>query len=165
MDHGAANLGSRSCFQRDAKNTETAVFTMSSAFVLYGSTSEIWFGLYHTRRIVEHSGQVALVCHGNVLYCVECVTLSTSGLRRCESWFYKFSAQVRKMSYFSFFLFVCFSFCHWCISNKRRLYSTGVTDLHMFHGRYSTREWVVHIQDKSDFCVRKTFFPVHNAWN
>ena len=34
----------------------------------------------------------------------------------------------------------------------------------MIHGHYITRDGVVHILDKSGFCVRKTLFPVHNAY-
>ena len=46
--------------------------------------------------------------------------------------------------------------------NEMRHHSAGRTAVHMFLGHYSTRGRVVHILDWSDFCVRKTVFPVHN---
>ena len=60
----------------------------------------------------------------------------------------------------------CFwlSFCQGYLVNKRRHYSTGGIALHMFHGHYRTLDWVLLILDKSNFCVRKSLFPVHNAW-
>ena len=64
-----------------------------------------------------------------------------------------------KMSYLGCFWF---SFCQGYMVSKRWLYSAGVTALHMFLGHYSTRDWVAHILDTSNFCVRKTLFPVHN---
>ena len=66
-----------------------------------------------------------------------------------------------KMSNLGIFLF---SFCQGYMVNKTRHYSATGTALHMFHGHWSTRDWVVQLLDKSNSCVRKTFFPVHNAW-
>ena len=40
LDHGVAHLSSRSFVQRDANNTETVIFTMFFAFVLYGQKVE-----------------------------------------------------------------------------------------------------------------------------
>ena len=67
-----------------------------------------------------------------------------------------------KMSYW-----ICFwlsSFRYRYRVNKRRHYCAERTSLNMFHGHYSTRDWVVHILDKSNFCVNKTLFPVQKAW-
>ena len=56
-----------------------------------------WLGLYRMTRIGKPSGQVAVVCHGNVLFCPLCVTLGTVGLRTCESSLDEFSTQVHKV--------------------------------------------------------------------
>ena len=50
---------------------------------------------------------------------------------------------------------------------KRRHYSAGGITLHMFHGLYSTQDRVLHILDKSNFCVNKSLFPIymHEFWN
>ena len=58
-----------------------------------------------------------------------------------------------KMSYLRCFWF---SFCQGYMVNKRRHYSVGGSALHLLYGHYSSREWVVHILDKSISCVRKT---------
>ena len=65
-----------------------------------------------------------------------------------------------KISYLGCFSFL---FCQVYMVNKWWHYNAGRTALHMFHGHYSPRDWVVHIIDKSNICVRKTF-NVHNAW-
>ena len=75
-------------------------------------------------------------------------------------WIHIRKAKHTKNSTASVFSVFLFSFCEGYIANKRRHYSP----LDMFHGHYSTRDWVVHILIKSNFCVRKTLFPVHNAW-
>ena len=144
---------------RDANNSDTVLFTMFSAFVLYDSRSETWLDLCRTYRIDAHSGQVARVCHTNFLYCEYCVTLGPFGLRRCKSWLNEFSIQVTestlKMSYFVVFFF----FCQGCMMNGRR-HIVQEQQLCTFYGNYSTLDWVVHIVDNF---VRKTF-PVYNAW-
>ena len=120
--------------------------------------------LWRTRRIGAHSGQVALVCHGNVLSRGYCVSFSTVCLRRCESWMFEFSRDTEialKMGYFW-----CFwvSFCQGYMVNKRRYYRPEGNALHMLHGHYRTQHSVVDILHKSNFCVRKSLFPVQNAW-
>ena len=57
-----------------------------------------------------------------------------------------------------------FSFCQGYMSNKGRHYSVGDNALHMFHRHYRKGDWVMHILDKSNFCGRKTLFPLHYAW-
>ena len=138
--------------------------------------SVTWLGIWRTRRIDAHPGQVALVCHRNVLSCGYCLTLGTVGLRRCESLLDAFCTQVmqystseytslkqntRQIERFRYLECFWFSFCQGYIVNKTRHYSAEGTPLHMFHRHYGTGDWVLHIVDNLSFYV--SFF-VHNSW-
>ena len=163
----AAHLGSRSFVQRDANNTETVLFNMCFAFLLYGHeaffTMCFSFPLHWANRCTFWTS-----CTGVSRKCPFLCILPNFG--------YSFLTEMRilvgqvlhtggeiglKMSYIRCFWF---SFCQGYMVSKRRHYSVGGNALHLFLGHYSTRDWVVHILDKSSFCVRKTLFPVHNAW-
>ena len=111
-------------------------------------------------RTGAHSGQVALLCHGNVLSCSQCVTLGTVGLRKCESWLDELYTHVGNYTENVIFMVFWFSLCQGYMANKRRHYSAELTAPHMFHGHCSTREWVVHIVDNLNFC--DSF--LHNSW-
>ena len=59
----------RGSWCRETQITPKPSFSSFFAFVLHGPRNVTWRGLERTRRIVAHYGQVALVCHGNVLSC------------------------------------------------------------------------------------------------
>ena len=65
-----------------------------------------------------------------------------------------------------------FSFCQGYMVNKRWDCSAGRTAVHMPQRHCSSQGWIVQIQrrqtgnrkQETNFFVRKTLFPVHNAW-
>ena len=134
---------------------------------------------WRMRRIGAHSGQVALVCHINVLswgYCSTTVQYSCLMEMQIfvgrvlhtnhEVLYFRITSGKQNTRQIARFRYLgCFwcPFCQGHILNKRRHYNAGLKALHMFHRHYSTRDWVVHLE-KSNFCVRKTLFLVHKAW-
>ena len=85
--------------QRDANNTETVLFNMSLAFLLYGHKAEEWN--MTTYGVRGESLDILDKLHWCVMetsfYCAYCVTLVTVGLRTCRSWLDEFCSQVRRV--------------------------------------------------------------------
>ena len=153
FDHLAAHISSRSFVQTDANNTETVLFTeecnVTCTLAHEANRCTFWTsctGVSFKRPFLsmmlnfKKSWLTELrILVGRVMHTGTQITL--------------------KMSYIGCFLF---SFCQGYMLNKRRHSRAGGTAVHMFHGHYSTRDWVVHILCNSNVCVRKTLFPVHN---
>ena len=142
---------------RDANHTETVFFNRFFTFVLYGHKDEecnmTWPIAHEAYRCTLWTSCTGMSCKRPFLSMIRysgysCLTdMRILVLRVLNTG----SQSTLKRSYLGCFWF---SSSQGYIVNKRRHYRAGGTALHMLHGQYCTRYWVVHILDNSNFCVR-----------
>ena len=121
--------------------------------------SVVWLGLQSTKRMGAHYGQLALLSEKRYFLCTmrnfeyNCLPDIRILVGRVLHTGTETTLIMSHSRGFSF------TFCQVYIVNKRRHYSVGLPALHMFHEpQYSTRDWVVHILNNANYCVRQTWF-------
>ena len=147
---------------RDARNTETMLFTMFLAFVLYGHKADecnmTWPIAHEVHRCTFWTSCTGVSCKRPFLcilrnfWCSSLMDMQVLVGRVLHTGI----ESSLKMSYLGCFWF---SFYQGHMVSKRRQYSA----LHVFHVHYTTRDWVVHILDwimldNDNFLSRKLCF-------
>ena len=144
----------------DANSTESVLFKIFFSFVLFiiwpGCVP--WLTLQRTKRIVAHSGQVALVSWKRHFLCIM-RNFGYSWLTDMRIFFGRVldtgTENTLKMSYIGCF---SFSFCQLYMVKKRRHYSGEGPVLRMFHGLLQyTRQlctfWTIQIIVSGKLCL------------
>ena len=158
LDHGKTHPSSRSFVQGDANNTETVVFSKVFAIVLYGHKAAecnmTWPIAHEFNHCIFWTSCTGVSWRHPFLFIMLNIGFSwhTDIQILVAPVLHTRTEITLKMSYICCFWF---SLCQGYMVNKRRHYNAEGTPLHMFHGHYSTRDWVEHILDKSNFCVNK----------
>ena len=134
---------------RDKNNNETVLFSMFFAFVLYGHKAE-------ECNMTTYSARGESV---HILYKLHWCVMKTSFLFRKASLCLQLaygdtnlgwtSSAHRNRNYTEYVIVrvILFSFCQVYMVKKRRHYGARKTALNIFHGHWTTRDWIQHTLD------------------